>query len=492
MQIGLLLLIPMAAGLLSWLVRGWAARSTLLIGAATLHAGLCLGYWIRPDLPAPQAWLGIDALSLLFLSVTSGLFLVVAVTCVGYLKRESHHQVNMEEGGVFSNTPEARFVGCLLLFLAAMTLVLVSRHLGLLWMAVEATTLASAPLIGFHRHHRSLEATWKYLLICSVGIALALLGNFFWVVAASRGIDPASGDIHLTITSLKTHAADLDVTWLKAGFLLCLVGYGTKMGLVPLHTWLPDAHSEAPSTVSALLSGTLLNCAFMGILRSHSIMVAADLGSFSGDLLMGFGVISLVVAALLMIVQTDYKRLLAYSSVEHMGILALGVGLAGMAGYGAMLHTVNHAVTKTLLFLCAGHILAACHSKEIRAAGGLSQRLPVTAAFWLIGVLAITGLPPFGLFLSELTILKGAIQSGHQILAVLYLLGLGVVFIVMLRMVLTMVFGPGPESTLPTREPIHAIVPLTILGMVTLLLGLVIPAGLDRVLHQAVTCWGMP
>jgi hypothetical protein len=175
-----------------------------------------------------------------------------------------------------------------------MTLVLVSRHLGLIWVAVEATTLASAPLIYFHRQPRSLEATWKYLLICSVGIALALLGNFFLAVAAQK----APAHVHLTIEALRLHATSLDQTWLKAAFLL-LVGYGTKMGLAPLHTWLPDAHSEAPSVISALLSGALLNCALLAILRIHGLLEAAGLGAFSGELLVIFGLFSMGVAAVL-------------------------------------------------------------------------------------------------------------------------------------------------------------------------------------------------
>ena len=261
------------------------------------------------------------------------------------------------------NYPEATFTGCCLLFLAAMTLVIVSQHWGLMWVAVEATTLASAPLIYFHRSPKSLEATWKYLVICSVGIALALLGNFFLAVAAQgmsqRAFHP------MLIENLETHARELDPQWLKAAFLLLLVGYGTKMGLAPLHTWLPDAHSEAPSMISALLSGVLLNCAFLAILRGHSLAGQSRTWALSARTCwFCSGCYRWPWPDLFIISQMDYKRLLAYSSVEHMGILALGVGIGGIAGFGSMLHAVNHSVAKAMLFLAAGNTMAYFHTKS--------------------------------------------------------------------------------------------------------------------------------
>ena len=223
----------------------------------------------------------------MFLTLTSLLFLASSFYAVAYLRGERDQpRADFEEGFLFSNAREASFTGCLLLFLAAMTLVTLSQHLGLLWVAVEATTLASAPLIYFHRHHRSLEATWKYLLICSVGIALALLGIFFLAVAASS---PGTVRVSLVLNDLLLAAPHLNPLWLKAAFVLMLVGYGTKMGLAPFHTWLPDAHSEAPSVASALLSGALLNCAFLGILRIHQVCVASGLADFSERLLLVLG-----------------------------------------------------------------------------------------------------------------------------------------------------------------------------------------------------------
>ncbi len=485
----MLLLIPAAAALVALTLRNPAAlRRTLLPAAASAHAALTAMCWVERPEPVLNGWLGLDDAALLVLSVTSALFLAAASYATGYLRREPPRKTDFLEGGPFTDAPEARFVACLLLFLATMTLVALSRHLGLLWVGVEATTLASAPLIYFHRHHRSLEATWKYLLICSVGIALALQGNFFLAVAAK-----GSREVHLTIDHLQTHAGQLDPVWLKAAFLFLLVGYGTKMGLAPMHTWLPDAHSEAPSVVSALLSGALLNCAFLGILRIHALMGAAGLGEFSGELLTGFGLLSMAVAAVFIIEQADYKRMLAYSSVEHMGILALGTGLGGLAGMGAMLHLVNHSLAKGMLFLLAGNVLAVYRTKSAPQVRGLLQVLPVTGPLWLAGFLAIAGSPPFGLFVSELLILKGALQQGNTAVAAGYLLLLGVAFAAMARIVLRMAYGsPAGIVVEPERSRgAWAVVPPLALGVVVLALGLCLPDWLHSALTAAAAAAGV-
>jgi hydrogenase-4 component F len=489
-----LLLVPALAGTLAFFVRPNRPRRTLLVLAAATHAGLCVRAWNVPlgQAHALYGWIAIDAASLLFLSITSVLFLAAAIYAVGYLSQEGSPAGDEDDQErPFTNYPEATFTACLLLFLSTMSLVAMSRHLGLMWVAVEATTLASAPLIYFHRNGRSLEATWKYLVICSVGIALALLGNFFLAVAA-RGT--AGHNVPLTIEALLAQAQHLDPVWLKAAFLLMLVGYGTKMGLAPLHTWLPDAHSEAPSVVSALLSGALLNCAFLTILRVHGLLVAAGLGEFSRQLLLFFGLLSMVLAATFIIAQADFKRLLAYSSIEHMGILALGVGAGGMAGFGALLHAVNHSLAKAMLFLVAGNILAVYQTKSTLHTRGLLARLPVTGALWLVGFLALTGSPPFGPFLSELTILKGLTDAGAISAAVLYLLALAIIFVGMAGVVMKMVYNPPDTSTLPpaapAREPLWSIAPPIMLCALVLLLGVYIPPGLDALLHQAAATVG--
>jgi hydrogenase-4 component F len=435
----ILILIPTLAGLTVFRVRSSVARHGLLVGTAIAHAGLTGAAWIHRPSSWPASWLALDATGLLFLSITSVLFFAVTVYAVGYLRTEAGREIADEkEGFLFTNAQEAVFIGCLLLFLAAMTLVTVSQRFGLLWIAIEATTLASAPLIYFHRHHRSLEATWKYLLICSVGIALALLGNFFLGVSVAKHGQETPA---LTIGEFITRGGEIRIQWLKAAFIMFLVGYGTKMGLAPLHTWLPDAHSEAPSVISALLSGALLNCAFLGILRGQQVLTVAGQAAFGQDLLVLLGLLSMGVAAVFILGQTDYKRLLAYSSVEHVGILALGVGLGGVGAFGAMLHAVNHSLTKAALFLLAGNILALYQTKAIPQVRGLLRAAPATGILWVAGFLAITGTPPFGLFLSEFTVLKAALDGGHGWIATLYLALLAIIFIGMATAFLGMAQG---------------------------------------------------
>src|SRR2546425_27068 len=303
-----LLLVPVVAGFVAFLPSAAPLRRWLLVLAAGLHSGLSLATWVTPASPQWHGMLALDAAGRLVLTVTSALFFFVSLYVAGYLGREvKDERRDFEEGFLFTNAPEAVFVACLLLFLASMTLVSVSQHFGMTWVGIEATTLVSAPLIYFHRHHRSLEATWKYLMICSVGIGLALLGNFFLALAATR---PLGGTTPLLLQTLVADAGALQTDWLRPAFILLLVGYGTKMGLAPLHTWLPDAHSESPSAVSALLSGALLNCAFLGILRAFQVCAVNGLADYARGLLTVFGLMSMAFAAAFIVGQADYKRLL--------------------------------------------------------------------------------------------------------------------------------------------------------------------------------------
>lgn len=485
-----LLFVPMLTGLAAFFIWTDGLRRVLLLVTALLHLGLVVAAWIVPPPSMLSGWLALDAVGRVFLSITSVLFLATAVYGLSYLRRERlATHTDFEEGFLFADAPEARFTGCLLLFLAAMTLVTMSQHFGILWVAIEATTLASAPLIFFHRHHRSLEATWKYLLICSVGIALALLGNFFLAIAA---VQSDGSSLPLVVPSLVHGATRLHDAWLKAAFVLLFVGYGTKMGLAPLHTWLPDAHSEAPSMVSALLSGALLNCAFLGILRMQQVCVAAGYAAFGQDLLIGFGLLSMAVAAVFLQGQTDYKRLLAYSSVEHMGILALGAGLGGNGTFGALLHAVNHSLTKAMLFLVAGNILTVYQSKSTSEVRGVLRVLPVSGVLWVAGFLAITGSPPFGLFLSELTILKTAVDQGRNGVAIAYLVLLAAIFIGMATAVLGMAQGtPGNERLRRAEEEsLLTVLSPAALGVLVLILGFYMPPVLRQTLQEAARMLG--
>ena len=483
-----LILLPALAAVAAVLIRSDRRRRALLVAVAATHFALAAACWFAPPAIAPVAWVGLDAAGRLFLGIASLLFLATAVYAVHSLGHEARgRQTEADTGSVFVNAPEATFTACLLAFLSTMSLVAASRHLGVLWVAVEATTLATAPLIYFHRQPSSLEATWKYLLVCSVGIALALLGNFLLVVA-SAAADGSDGT--LLVTELVARGGTLRAPWLKAAFALLLVGYGTKMGLVPMHTWLPDAHSEAPSPVSALLSGALLNCAFLGILRAHSICAAAGLGDFSGGLLVAFGLATVAVAAAFLANAADYKRMLAYSSIEHMGLLALGAGLGGAALYGALLHAVNHSAVKAGLFLLAGNFLAAYRTKTIaRVAGGI-RRLPASGLLWLAGLFAIAGSPPFGTFASEFTILKEAFAPGRTAIGVAVLAALAIAFAGMSKAFLGMALGRPPDDMPAEREAAATVWPALALLGVSLWLGFWIPSGLQAGLEHAARLLG--
>jgi hydrogenase-4 component F len=482
-MIQMLVLVPAIAGVLAFVIRADSLRRALLLITACIHTALTIICWVKYPAPILNGWLKLDALGLLFLSITSVLFLMAALYAIAYLgKEDKGKRPDFDESFLFVNAPEGVFIGCLLWFLATMTLVTVVQHFGLLWAAVEATTLSSAPLIYFHRHHRSLEATWKYLLICSVGIALALLGNIFLAVAAS---DPGAHHVSLILTDLIQAAPRFHRIWLETAFIFFLVGYGTKMGLAPLHGGLIDADSESPSLVAALLSGALVNCAFLGILRAVQVCAATGEAAFVNELLLVFGLLSMGFAAIFIINQTDYKRMLAYSSVEHMGILALGIGLGGAGIFGSLFHAVNHSLTKAMLFLTAGNILTVYRTKDTRQVQGVLGRLPVSGFLWLAGFLAITGSPPFGTFLSEFTILKAALDQGRPGIAIAYLILLALILVGMAKIVLKMAHGPAPDHEKVAKETTFSVVPPAILCLMVIILGLYLPPFLNHVLHGA-------
>lgn len=482
----LLLSIPFLGGLLCFAIVRDSLRRALLLLCAAGHLVTVLAIWNRGSSAPPGNWLGVDALSLVFLLITSLLFLLASLYATGYL---AQHASPADANRRCSR--EAIFCGSLLMFAGAMTLALISRHIGLFWMAIEGTTLASAPLICYQRSAHSLEAAWKYLLICSVGIALALLGNIALAMAASQ--DPIAGSLPLTFTHLTDQAHALQPVWLKSAFAFLLVGYGTKMGLAPMHTWLPDAHSEAPSPASALLSGALLNCAFLGLLRLNRVMLQAGLGDYSNHLLVGFGLLSMLLAGWFIVQQADFKRLLAYSSIEHMGILAVAAGAGAQTHFGAILHALNHSLTKGMLFLVAGNILGAYHTKSTRKVRGILVRLPLSGVLWLAGFMAICGVPPFGTFVSEFSIMAGLGKGHHWIVLGLMLLALGVIFVGMARVVIPMAYGTPESKTPPGAAPspffTHLLPPL-ILGSMVLMLGCWIPAPLKQLIQQAALLMG--
>jgi hydrogenase-4 component F len=406
----------------------------------------------------------LDGLGLYFLFIVAGVHLVCAVYAYGYFRREM-------EGMHICLARVRMYHLWINLFVMAMVLVVASHHLAVQWIAVEATTLFSAPLICLSGDRKGLEAAWKYLLICSVGIAFSFLGIIF--------LSRAAAGTGLTYTALRDSAAVLDPRFVRLAFLFFLVGYGTKMGLAPMHTWLPDAHSQAPAPASALLSGVLLNCALLAILR----LVPAVPGTYAKTLLVAFGTATIAVPALLVVVQRDLKRLLAYSSIEHMGIIALGIGFGGAAGPAALLHVLNHSLAKVLLFLLAGTIILAFGTQKIRRIRGLLATSPLTGVLFFGGILAVAGSPPFGAFWSELGIIKGGIDNGHLPVALLCLGLLAALFGTFLLYGSEMVFGEGQRVRL-RRTDLWCLVPAGLLLFCSLWLGLHVPQDLYHALER--------
>lgn len=409
-MVELIILVSFIAGGLAFFIPRIYGR-LLLVVTGVIHLSLSVFLWVvRPE-ALFKAYFAVTPEGMLSLIVISLLFFLVSIYSTSYLKMAEIESERM-------------FIGSMLLFLSTMTMVTLSDHIMVMWIAIEATTLASAPLIYTYRTAQALEATWKYVLICSVGIAMALLGSVLITVSMDTGNVNAS----VSFSALTAVATSLDPRWLKAGFIFILVGYGTKMGLAPMHTWLPDAHSEAPSPASALLSGVLLNCAYLGIFKTHKIMCAAGLGNFSGSILMIFGLISILAAATYILKQSEYKRLLAYSSIENMGIIAFGTGVGGIGVYGAMICLIHHSLIKSSLFLTSGNILLGYGCKIIQNIGDLVTRMPRTFVVFFGGFVAISGFPPFGMFIGELLIVIGAFRAGFYTAAVIFIVSLCVIF----------------------------------------------------------------
>jgi len=352
----------------------------------------------------------------------------------------------------------------------------VMNNAGLYWIAIELTTLVSTFLVGFERGPESIEAAWKYIIIVSAGISLALLGTLLFYWAGSFVLGPT---YDMTWQALAGAAPKMNPALATLSFLLILVGYGTKVGLAPMHAWLPDAHSESPAPISAMLSGALLNAAMLGIVRYMTIADAATVGSLARTALVAFGVASLLVGALFIVRQEGIKRLMAYSSVEHMGVIALGFGFGGPLGVaGAFYHMLNHSLNKSAMFFGAGNVMRAYGSKEIGAIRGVWQRAPVMGPLWLAGAVAITGAPPFALFLSELVILRAGLERGYAWAVAAMAVLLIVIFLGFLNHFRAMYFSEGEEDGARLALSAWCIAPMWLAMVPLLLLGLWWPDGL--------------
>ncbi|KAF0241463.1 MAG: hydrogenase-4 component [Planctomycetota bacterium] len=455
-----LVLVPLILAAAAWAVPSGRVRPWIVPAAGVVNAALFVAVLRFGSGPEAGGWIVLDPLGKLVLGFVTMLYLFCSFYAPGYLSERAER-------------PNRLFCTSMLVFLGAMSLVVLSHHMGLMWVAIETTTLASAPLIYFNHNPRSLEATWKYLLIGSVGIALALFGSFFIAYSALH----AGLQSTLLFDDLVREAPLLSRPWLHAAFVLLFVGYGTKMGLAPMHTWKPDAYGEAPGLVGALLAGGLTNCAFLALLRFYMIVNAGGGGAFARRMMVVTGLVSMAVAAVFVVRQKDYKRMLAYSSVEHMGILIIGIGIGGLGVFGSLMHLVNNGLTKGVLFLTAGNIHRAYASKVTDHVSGALRRLPVSAALFMAGFFAITGSPPFGPFLSELTILNSAIGEGRYAVAALFLLFLAVIFVGMGATVFAVCQGnPSEQASATTfRDSFKTCIAPAIFLALALVMGIWVP-----------------
>src|SRR6204780_2386692 len=373
----------------------------------------------------------------------AGVTLLAALGSIGYVSAE-------EDRGGFGGFQVRLYFTFFGLFASLMLAALETGNLGVLFVLVEASTLASAALVGLEGRARSLEAAWKYVIISSLGVTIALAGTLFLFYSGSAL--HLGSNLGLTWPYLLEHAQALAPQPLRLAFLLAVVGYGTKVGLAPMHTWLPDAHAEAPSPASAMLSAALLNTGMYAIIRFLAITHARLGDTFPRAVLLTFGFLSIVIGVLFMIRRGNFKRLFAYSSVEHMGIIAVALGFGGLLGlYGALLQMLNHALAKAVLFLSSGDVALRYRTKEAGQVSGLLAAVPVTGGALLLGSFAVLGSPPFGVFLSELTIVRAGFAETSPVFPLLLLALLGVAFVAMARTTTGMVTGEALPSPSPYR-----------------------------------------
>lgn len=473
---GLLIAIPLAGALIAWLVPSNSGRPWILPVVATLHLFVVFALCTVSPPPSATGWFNLDAIGKVFLLEIGALFTACSFYAVNYLqyRKERNNRVLCMGMSICH---------------AAMSLAMITHHLGLLWLAIETTTLCMAPLIYFNRNARSIEATWKYMLICSIGIALALLGIFFMAYATVvAGVEPS-----LLLEPLQANARKLPQAWLHGAFVFMLVGYGTKMGLAPMHTWKPDAYGEAPGLVGAMLAGGLANCGFLGLIRVYQVCMASGNTGFYCFSLISIGMFSIAVAAVFLLRQTDFKRMLAYSSVEHMGLFMVALGIGGKALYGAMLHVLGNGLAKGVLFLAAGNIHRAFGSKNRDVACGALKRAPWSAALFMMGFFALTGSPPFLPFFSEITIFIAAFTNGRPIVGTVVVLMLMLIFVGMSLTLMPVIFGEPPKNRQRTKyhdAPMLIVPPLALL-VVMALLGFWLPEPMSRILTDAAALLGV-
>ena len=478
MELLVLLAFPLLGSLLLALIgeRAWAPEANVAVSAGTFSASAWLTFRIiagGPMLVLHEQFF-IDPFNVFLTALTALVGLTTSLFSRPYMRiEEAHGRLNAKRLRLYHSMFQ--------LFMFTMLLALTTNNMGLLWVAMEAATLATVLLVSLYRTPASIEAAWKYFILCGVGIAQALFGTILLYFAAEKVLG-SSGTTALLWTHLNLVKTQLEPTVLALAFVFLLVGYGTKVGLAPLHNWLPDAHAEGPTPVSAVLSGLLLNVALYAVVRCKVLVQGSLQSGLAGNLMMGFGLLSVVLASFLLWRQRDVKRLFAYSSIEHMGIATFAFGMGGpVANFAALLHMTVHSLTKSAIFFTVGHAAQKAKTQVIDQIRGLITISPTIGWGLMLGALAILGMPPFGVFASEFLILITAMRE-HAWATPVLLLALGVAFGAIFTRVQGMVFGETTVQRLP-HSP--SLVPVFTHMALVLMLGLYMPPYLAEWYREA-------
>lgn len=473
MTLYLLVMAPLTAACLSFFVRTKLRRLEFLCVTASvmeLCAALRIAFEVSRRGTVSELYFSVDALGAILVMMIAVIGLAASTYSLFYLREENAK-------GIIGFSRVRQYYILLHLFLLAMFCAVATANPTLMWIATEATTLSTAFLISYYNEPSAMEAAWKYLIINSVGLLLGFLGTLLY-------LSPVKEGGLVSWQAILSNTESFDPALAKTAFVFVLIGYGTKAGLVPMHTWLPDAHSKAPVPISSLLSGVLLNVSFFAILRFKAITDPVVGPAFTQNLLMFFGLTSIALPAFMIYIQRNYKRLLAYSSIENMGIIALGFGAGGIGAYAALLHMLYHALAKSILFLSAGNIFLKYSSTKMENIKGIMKTLPLTGILFFGGVLALGGIPPSGIFMTKIYLLSAVIhQSPFTAFAALFSFIL--LFAGMLRHVVSMSFGEPPETLYQGHFSPLLYAPFVFLAGLFIILSVYLPAPLKQLIESA-------
>ena len=476
-MINLILLFPLIACIILYFTKKDSLNNLMLNLYALIHlicsSCACFGLDLIPTWRS-CSFFAINNRNIIFLLVMSVVFMAVSIYNNGYLKNDNEDKRKVRHYTYMN-----------LLFVLALTGAILSTNLGVSWIFIEATTLASAYLIYYHKTKHSIEAAWKYVFICSIGIALAFVGIILLAFA--------TGNLNsLYYEDLYKNATSFNPFWLKLSFVFILFGIGTKMGLAPVHFWLPDAHAQAPSPISALLSATLLNSAFLMILSVFGVMILANCDSFARIMMFAMGFISLFITAVFVYHINNYKRMLAYSSIENMGILIIGTALGGIGALASIFHLIGHSLIKASFFLTAGNILEIYGTKKIKSITGLNENDKKTAWLWMVSLLGIVAFPSSLLFISEFMIVKEMFSQNKFILCGVFLLLLTIILYGLAKAVIKMCYTPSnPEKNEEIKQSVKRLdwtmyFPQIILLGLAFALGIYMPLYLNNLIALTV------